>query len=276
MHCGEVIPETVNMSSFQIKYSEFPPIEGLRPWVQCLWSFDARELKEAPYDHFVPPDGCVSLLRNLNPNRMPTPLILVGPRWEPTRVSVLHGDYYTGFRFWPFAANTLLDNRLNELVGKFGPLSELVPDLASKLDVAGSRAETEWFGLTQKVLLIELENGCSIDELARVATEKIVETSGRIKLQSLANELDVSLRQLQRRFRQATGIGLKQFARLRRFHEAASELIEMTPRPWCHVAIDSGYSDQAHLTREFVQLIGLSPKQMQAKYDAIFHDLEDP
>jgi AraC-like DNA-binding protein len=188
----------------------------------------------------------------------------------------MNGDYYVGFRLWPFAANAMLGNRLNELVGKFGPLSELVPELASKIDVAGARGDREWYGLTQKVLLIELENGCSIDELARVATEKIVAISGRIKLHSLASELDVSLRQLQRRFSQATGIGLKQFARIRRFREAASELAEMTPRPWCHVAIEAGYSDQSHLTREFLQLVGLSPKQMQAKYDAIFHDLVDP
>lgn len=36
-----------------------------------------------------------------------------------------------------------------------------------------------------------------------------------------------------------------------------------TDRPWAELALEAGYSDQAHLTREFGELAGLSPVQFR-------------
>ena len=267
------------MSHVQIRYSVRSPPDELRPWVQCLWTFEARDLKEVPYEHYVPPDGCVSLLRNLNPCLSVDPIVIVGPRWEPTLVPIHSGDHYQGIRFWPHAARTLLGTKLDEMVGKIAPIREMALELANQIEPQipdNTSCLANWRGAVLKELTTVLPLGCSVDPLARIAAESIALTNGQVVIAEFAKNQGVSLRQLQRRFSQATGLRLKQFARICRFREAAREIIRAEPRPWCQVAMDAGFSDQAHMTREFVQLIGLAPKQMQTTYEAIFHESVDP
>jgi AraC-like DNA-binding protein len=265
------------MACHQLIYSERPPREELKDWIQCLWTFDARHLAEKSYEHYVPPDGCVAILQNVNRQASVRPLILVGPRWTPTQVAILAGDFYFGIRCWPFAARALLENKISQVTGLAAPIQFLMPDLATELSSAVSPlADQQWHEGVQDVLCRVLKQASPIDSLVRSATEEIALSGGNVRLEHLAEQLHVSLRQLQRRFLQETGFKLKQFSRIRRFREAARELLEQTPRPWCHVAADVGYADQAHLTREFVQLIGLPPKQLQSKYEAIFHDSVEP
>lgn len=265
------------MLSHQLTYSERPPREELKNWIQCLWTFDAREFAETSYEHYVPPDGCVAILQNVNRKQDFQPLILVGPRSTPTQVTVLSGDLYFGIRFWPFAAAALLGDKISQVTGQAAPMQFLMPELATQIrNALTNPAELDWHTRTQDVLQGWLMNARPIDLLVRTAAEEIVLSGGNVRLENMAAQLHVSLRQLQRRFQLETGLKLKQFARIRRFREAARELLEHTPRSWCYVAAEVGYADQAHLTREFVQLIGLSPKQLQSRYEAIFHDSVEP
>ncbi len=66
-------------------------------------------------------------------------------------------------------------------------------------------------------------------------------------------------RQLRRRFTAAVGIGPKRFARIARFRWLLAEL-ERPDRPrWADLAAAAGYTDQAHLIREFAELSGETP-----------------
>jgi AraC-like DNA-binding protein len=58
-------------------------------------------------------------------------------------------------------------------------------------------------------------------------------------------------------FEQAVGLTPKRYCRVLRFQHAIAGV--MAGEPLGAVAIDAGYSDQAHLTREFQALAGVSP-----------------
>jgi AraC-like DNA-binding protein len=58
-------------------------------------------------------------------------------------------------------------------------------------------------------------------------------------------------------FRQAVGLAPKRYCRVLRFQRALAGVV--AGEPLGAIAIDAGYSDQAHLTREFRELAGLSP-----------------
>lgn len=61
------------------------------------------------------------------------------------------------------------------------------------------------------------------------------------------------------RYRRACGLAPKQHKVLMRFHGLLGAARES--RSWAALAADAGYADQAHLTREFSRLAGLTPGQ---------------
>lgn len=60
-------------------------------------------------------------------------------------------------------------------------------------------------------------------------------------------------------FRDATGMSPKRFARVARFQQVLAGLQAPSPLSLGQLALDAGYSDQSHMTREFGSLAGISP-----------------
>lgn len=60
-------------------------------------------------------------------------------------------------------------------------------------------------------------------------------------------------------FRGAIGLSPKEYARVMRFDRALALAAEPA-RGWVDIALAAGYSDQAHLSREFSALAGMSPQ----------------
>nr|WP_241026990.1 AraC family transcriptional regulator [Variovorax sp. RKNM96] len=60
-------------------------------------------------------------------------------------------------------------------------------------------------------------------------------------------------------FRSAIGLSPKEYARVMRFDRALT-LAADPAQSWAEIALTAGYSDQAHLSREFSALAGMSPQ----------------
>ncbi|MDP3077560.1 AraC family transcriptional regulator [Bradyrhizobium sp.] len=82
---------------------------------------------------------------------------------------------------------------------------------------------------------------------------------GGIRIATLAEEIGWSRKHLVERFRHQFGLGPKSIARMMRFHLASGLARAGTPSGWAGIAADSGFSDQAHLIREFTALAGEPP-----------------
>jgi len=77
----------------------------------------------------------------------------------------------------------------------------------------------------------------------------------RTRVEALAGELGLSERQLRRRCAASAGYGPKTLQRILRFRRfLALEGGDLARR-----ALDAGYADQSHLTRECVRLSGRTP-----------------
>ncbi len=74
------------------------------------------------------------------------------------------------------------------------------------------------------------------------------------------DETGWSRRHVTARFKRQLGISPKAFARLLRFEHAGSLLTALPPgKTLADVAIEAGYYDQSHLTRDFAALAGMTP-----------------
>jgi AraC-like DNA-binding protein len=74
---------------------------------------------------------------------------------------------------------------------------------------------------------------------------------------SIARDCAVSAGHLARAFRRATGTSLHNFHVLLAVRKAKARLREGAPL--IEAALDGGFYDQAHLTREFVRTFGMTP-----------------
>src|SRR5262249_39563905 len=95
------------------------------------------------------------------------------------------------------------------------------------------------------------------DLLVRRATTLLA--GGPATITGLCATLALSERQLRRRFDDAVGYGPKTMQRVLRFRKVLAQLSVTPDADLAALAIQFGYSDQAHLTRETSRLAGLSP-----------------
>jgi len=91
------------------------------------------------------------------------------------------------------------------------------------------------------------------------AYRRLALSSGGARIATLASEIGWSRKHLVDRFRSELGLSPKSVARLIRFHSACRLAQTEATQGWAGIAAESGYSDQAHLAREFAALAGEPP-----------------
>lgn len=87
----------------------------------------------------------------------------------------------------------------------------------------------------------------------------------------VAATLGVSERTLRRAFREAVGMGPKDFAKLARFQRALGVATSRAPLDWARIAATTGYYDQAHLIAEFREVAGVTPRALLGELAANDH-----
>jgi transcriptional regulator GlxA family with amidase domain len=114
------------------------------------------------------------------------------------------------------------------------------------------------FGVLGDAVAALADGQCAVDGL-------VVRAAGlldrRVTVGGLSEEVALSERQLQRRFRESIGYGPKTLHRILRFQRVLEELVSDRDgsASLAGIAAATGYSDQAHLTRESQELAGLTP-----------------
>lgn len=149
-----------------------------------------------------------------------------------------------------------------------GAMADLASRMVDIIDLLGADGRIlrdrlgdlhDWerrFDLVEAFLVARDRHQCSA-ELAD-AYLRLTRSAGRERVSSLAEAVGWSRKHLTTRFRAELGVGPKTIARVIRFERACR--LARAGGGWASVAADSGYADQAHLTREFAALAGESPR----------------
>lgn len=91
---------------------------------------------------------------------------------------------------------------------------------------------------------------------------RLVQTGGRISIGTIVDEVGCSQRHLIGQFREQIGLSPKTLARVLRFGRAI-RIIKNGGRPGlAEIALDCGYYDQAHFSRDFHRLAGVTPTEL--------------
>jgi len=189
------------------------------------------------------------------------PSVLVGPTLSPVKELGLAGEVETfTIHFQPTGFARLFRLPMSNLADLALPAKDVLRGAAEDLESSLRRLDTfeERIRAAEVWLLARLERARPA-EAVDLAALLLARSGGRARISALADRVDLSPRQLQRRFLEEVGVSPKAYARLHRF-AGLLETRRLQPwLPWADLACMHGYADQAHLVREFQQLAGQSP-----------------
>ena len=100
------------------------------------------------------------------------------------------------------------------------------------------------------------------------AWRRLYDSRGLISISSLNDQLGWSRKRLVRVFRECVGVPPKTLSRILRFRRALEALSSQRVVNASLVAAECGYSDQAHMIREFSALSGATPVELLKRYSA--------
>jgi AraC-like DNA-binding protein len=242
-------------------YIEQPPVGELRRAVRSVWiqrtgamAYLQRHMPTGGVEIHVPSRGSARLLGPLT-----------GPKLEliPPHTTLI------GIRFQP-GTPPALPTSLEDLVDAQLHLGDLWGSAADRLTATLAEADEPETALrlVQDQLVNTFRNEGFPDPLVRQAVLRLMPWHP-LDIAALAEHLSISPSQLRRRCLDLVGISPKALQRTLRFQgflalaqAGAVPSSRSGAQGLAGLAVDVGYSDHAHLSRECARLTGLSPSEL--------------
>ncbi len=188
-------------------------------------------------------------------------IVLFGGNSKPLKVKVKGPFRVIGFAIRPSAWRSLFSEQATQFVNRMAPLQESWGDLADRL-------LTDVMATDSDELIVAAMESAVKEQLARIGRRKvdskiavfeaIARTDSMIKMEDAAKQLDLSVRQLERRCLTAYGLSPKTIFRRSRFLDMA-EAMRGFSTPGEEILATLRYFDQSHLNREFHHFAGMTP-----------------
>ncbi|GAA4498230.1 helix-turn-helix domain-containing protein [Hymenobacter ginsengisoli] len=255
-------------------HQEVEPPEALRTTIKCFW-YTRREFDELPASFEVVPDGYAEIIfhfggacgiaspKGLQP--LPSPF-LVGLLNQPITFHTQHRLEVIGIRCFPWTVFELLGLP----AGQDGvrvmahPIAQLQATLA-KCVAAGEIAEA----LAQLgAYFLADHSQVASDSLLDKAGAAMRDARGTLPVSQIAEAAHGTVRTLERKFKQAAGYTVKEVSSLMRFEQVRNHLWWQPGSNLAGLAQELGYTDQAHLSREFKRYSGTTPAAFARKANA--------
>ena len=263
----------------EMRHQEFEPPEELRDTIKCFW-YDKRESGELQSCFEVIPDGYAEIIFyfgtcsiSYNDGLQPLPSpFMMGLLEQPVLFYTKNSLEIIGIRCFPWTVFDLLglpSGRDGVRIFKH-PIARLQLTL-NKCIEAGRIDEA----LNQvKQYFLNARLGIATSNMLFKAGVAMREANGSMPVSQVAAAAHATVRTLERNFKQSSGYTVKDVSGLMRFEKVRNQL-------WLHpnsniagLAYKLGYTDQAHLSREFKRYSGTTPAAFarKAKKQAVINN----
>jgi AraC-like DNA-binding protein len=243
-------------------HQEFEPPEELRHTIKCFW-YNRKDFPAEESAFEVVPDGYAEIIFHFgngcsiayNGGLLPSPF-LIGLLGQPALFYTKNRFEVIGIRCYPWTVFDLLGlqpgkDRLRILDH---PIASLQPTLNKLID--GGEIEEAVAVVKQYFLDAHTAAG---DRMLLKAGAAMTQANGTMPVSRVAAEAHTTIRTLERKFKQSSGYSVKDVSGLMRFEQVRNRLWWHPESKLAGLALEFGYTDQSHLSREFKRYSGTTP-----------------
>jgi AraC-like DNA-binding protein len=267
-----------------VRVDILPPSEILKSDVECfsIVEYTGDEAlsisvspKAVPGIVFQHHDGQSALESIITDSGIAPPaptLFLYGPGIKPSVMNFVKGPYTSiQIVLKPHALSTLLGINASALTDGFVELNEFsTEDLNSQLLDATN--EQKQVALLTNFLVTQLKQERTRDEIVEKSLELIHRNITGVSVRYLLEQLSISERHFERRFRQTIGVSPQAYIRVKRFNEAIRLIKSGQFGKLTDIAYALDFYDQSHLIRDINSFSSITPKDVARKGDDFFDD----
>jgi len=237
--------------------AKYPPSVPLAPFVDYYWIVRWDLRGEPPYEQTTLPHPTVHLAFEASGAGIYGVDRSLFARQLSGQGKALGVRFRAGcFRpFWAAPISQLSD-RVVPATRVFGPLAEKI-----RQAIMYAESDADMTSHAESLLFSGLPERDPVAEQVARLVELITSDCSLRRVDQLALASGLPVRSLQRMFADYVGVSPKWVMRRARLHEAAERADSGEPVDWAALAVDLGYADQAHLTREFTATIGVPPSR---------------
>ena len=241
------------------------PAPDLASWVENHWVLRWDLPAGTAYPSQVLPHPTVNLTveRGVRRPEAPSAAVLVtGPVTRRFDVETTGRGWVWGVRFRPggFPALTGVDATL--LAGRTLDAAEVLPpDVVLALDAlhdTGARVEEDQVRVEAALRPLVREAGPEHALVVALVAEMLADRT-LVRVAQVAERHGLSTRRLQRLFARYVGVGPKWVLARYRMHDVVAALDAGHDGSLADLAAEHGWYDQAHFTRDFRSLVGVTP-----------------
>ncbi|MCS3869931.1 AraC-like DNA-binding protein [Chryseobacterium ginsenosidimutans] len=243
----------------------------LRDSIKCFW-YNKSDFGESETDFEVIPDGYAEIIFHFGNGcsishhgvlqQLPSPFI-VGLLNQPVHFYTKQNFEIIAVRCFPWTVFDLLglSSNKNSVHTFEHPIAELQPLLNNYIKNNNIKDAIDLV----KQYFLNIHSEISTDSLLFKAGTAMRKANGSIPVHQVADAAHSTVRTLERKFKQSSGHTVKDVSGLMRFEQVRNTLWLHPDSNIAELAIDSGYTDQAHLSKEFKKYSGTTPAKFAKK-----------
>jgi AraC-like DNA-binding protein len=252
-----------------MEYQQIAPPSFISNYVQYFWVLKNNSQQKS-FKTIV--DGCPGLIFQNSEqgsfyqnNKKISNLFIFG---QATRFAeILVGPSVTiGVCFYPQALKLVFGLNAHELTDTCLDIDSIAKKHGKYLkeQLLNAQSVTAQIDLLATYIHLNAEkNQAQQDKIIKYVLLLMIQSGGSILLKELQQQVKISERSLERRFKQHVGISPKLFSRICGFQSSLAQLNSNGYHKLSDVAYANGYADQSHFIRTFKAFSGLSPYQFQ-------------
>lgn len=259
-----------------MNFQNISPDKRISLFVKNIWVFESvdRNLKtNLPF--FA--DGYPGLMfqqtdngLKVNPHkkRMPV-LFLYGQTIRPIELEI-NGPYQLiTFQLYPFVLKSFFNitpHTINDDCYDLQQLQEMnIPGLIQQL-LSEKGIEKKVESISFLLFQLFQSKRQTLDLKIRQVIESIITTKGRENISTIARQVKINARTLERRFSNETGLSPKQFSKIIQFQSSLDQITVKDFTKLTDVVYENGFADQSHFIKVFKGFTGKTPKTFSKKF----------
>lgn len=202
-------------------------------------------------------------------NKLLPIFFLYGQTIEPIKLQIKGSYKLIVFQLYPFATRLLLGIDPKEINDECYDLEQVkninTNEYISSLIINDTNQQLQI--ISDYIDSLIKNSSANPDNSIKLAVSTIINSKGQIPIWKLREQLHITERTFERRFKKEIGVTPKQFAKIIQFSFSLNQIQESDYTKLTNIAYENGFADQSHFIRTFKKYTGETPKEILLKLE---------